>query len=167
MGAVKHRVKNSFGRCHHNKGTKIDQEEKPYVLDHSREFYLFDIVPMGAPRMTKSDTWKLDPNHPDPLKRQRPVVTRYFEFKNTLTEQALSMGFELKNNMEAVFLMPLPDSWSKKKKERMKRMPCKVRPDCDNILKGFVDALKDEDGCIWKMNVSKYWADTGSIIIFG
>ena len=77
------------------------------------------------------------------------------------------MGFELKNNMEAVFLIPLPDSWSKKKKERMKRMPCKVRPDADNILKGFVDALKDEDGCIWKMNVSKYWADRGSIIIFG
>ncbi len=61
----------------------------------------------------------------------------------------------------------MPESWSKKKKEKMNRFPCKTRPDADNYLKGICDALKDEDGCIWKMDVSKFWAYKGSIILFG
>lgn len=110
------RVKNSFGKCHYNKGGKIELKEERYVLDHSREFYLFDVIPMGAVRMTQSDRWKTNPNHKDPKQRQRKSVTQYFNFKNTLVYQSKEMNFELKDYLDAVYLVPMPDSWSKRKK---------------------------------------------------
>ena len=163
---ISSRIKNSFGQCYHNKGTCSDIKEDKYVLDNTREYYLFDVIPTSAVRMTKSDTWKLNPNHPDPKKRQRKPVTKYFAFKNLISSQANEMGFILGNHIDAVFLVPMPDSWSQKKKEQMNRMPCKVRPDCDNYVKAVQDALSKEDGNIWFVSAKKVYSYRGSIILF-
>jgi Holliday junction resolvase RusA-like endonuclease len=169
---VKKRVQQSYGQCKHNeyyqgiRCSVLDIKEEKYVLDFTREFYLFDVVPVGAVRMTKSDTWKTDPNHPDPLKRQRAPVTKYFAFKTMLKTQAIQMGFELGNHLDAVYLIPMPDSWSEKKKKAMNAMPCKSKPDCDNITKAIKDTLLKEDSAVWHEKAQKYWAYTGSIIIF-
>lgn len=160
------RIKNSFGQFYHNEGISLNIKEERYVLDTSRDFYLFDVIPTSAVRMTKSDTWKLNPNHIDPLKRQRKSVTKYFAFKNLIAYQASEMGFVLGDCVEVVFLVPMPDSWSKKKKELMNRMPCKVRPDCDNYVKAVQDSLSKEDGNIWYINCKKVYSYNGSIIIF-
>jgi Holliday junction resolvase RusA-like endonuclease len=160
------RIKSSIGKFHYNKGGRIELQEERYVLDHSREFYLFDIIPMGAVRMTKSDKWKTNPNHIDPRKRQRKSVKEYFNFKNELVAQALQLKFELGTYFDAVYFLPMPDSWSNKKKEKMNGMPCKSRPDTDNITKGVKDALRKEDSDIWWEKAEKRWAYKGSIIIF-
>lgn len=160
------RTKSSFGKCHYNKGGRIELKEERYVLDHSREFYLFDVIPVGAVRMTQSDRWKTNPNHVDPKKRQRKAVKMYFDFKNTLILQANIMNFQLGEYLDAVFFLPMPDSWSEKKKERMNGLPCKVKPDTDNILKGVKDALKKNDSDVWWEKAEKRWAYRGSIIIF-
>jgi Holliday junction resolvase RusA-like endonuclease len=60
----------------------------------------------------------------------------------------------------------MPDSWSEKKKEKMNALPCKVKPDIDNIVKGLMDALKDSDSDVWSIKAEKRWAYKGSIIIF-
>jgi Holliday junction resolvase RusA-like endonuclease len=161
------RVQNSLGECHHNIGVKFEPKAEKYFLDNTREYYIFDIVPMGAVRMTKSDTWKLDPNHVDINKRQRPAVTKYFAFKTLLTLQANQMGYTLGKWIEAVYLVPMPDSWSKKKKERMNRTPCETKPDTDNITKAVKDTLKKNDAEVWWEKAEKFWAYKGSIIIFG
>jgi len=161
------RVQNSFGKCHFNEGTTLVMQEGKYVLDHTRKYYLFDIVPMGAVRMTKSDTWKTNPNHVNPLKRQRPAVTKYWAWKNLLTLQANQMGFMLGCHLDAVYLVPMPDSWSKKKKEANNGMPCKSKPDTDNITKAIKDTLKKEDSDVWWEKTEKRWAHRGSILIFG
>lgn len=160
------RKRSSFGQCHFNKGGKIELKEEMYKLDHSRQFYLFDIIPMGAVRMTVSDKWKTNPNHIDPKKRQRKVVQRYFSFKNALVEQALKMKYELGCYLDAVYFIPMPDSWSNKKKDKFNGMPCKSKPDTDNITKGIKDALKKEDSDVWWEKAEKRWAFKGSIIIF-
>lgn len=121
---------------------------------------------MGAVRMTKSDRWKTDPKHPDPLKRQREVVARYFEFKRTLFHQAKSIGFILPPRLEVVFLVPMPSSWSEKKKQRMNRMPVQTRPDIDNYVKAFMDSLAVEDGFVWKTDAEKRYAYHGSILAY-
>lgn len=121
---------------------------------------------MGAVRMTKSDQWKTNPNHPDPMKRQRKAVAQYFAFKNILTAQANLMKFELGKCLDAVYFIPMPDSWSEKKKERMNGMPHESRPDTDNITKAIKDTLRKEDGNIWWEKAEKRWAYKGSIIIF-
>jgi len=161
------RKRSSFGQCHYNKGGKIEIKELKFALDHTREFYLFDIIPMGAVRMTKSDTWKTNPNHPDPRKRQRKSVMQYFNFKNTIVAQSLEMKFTLGQYLDAVYFVPMPDSWSKKKKEGLNGLPCKSRPDTDNITKAIKDALRKEDSDIWWEKAEKRWAYKGSIIIFG
>jgi Holliday junction resolvase RusA-like endonuclease len=160
------RVKNSFGQWHINQGTALCISSERYQIDYSRRFYLFDVIPVGAVRMTQSDRWKTNPNHTDPKKRQRKAVTQYFNFKNSLTLQANLMGFELGQCFDAVFLMPMPDSWSAKKKERMNGMPCEVKPDTDNITKAIKDALRKNDSDIWYEKAEKRWAYKGSIIIY-
>jgi Holliday junction resolvase RusA-like endonuclease len=60
----------------------------------------------------------------------------------------------------------MPDSWSNKKKEKMNGLPCKVKPDTDNITKGIKDTFSKNDSNIWKESAEKRWAYRGSIIIF-
>lgn len=160
------RIKNSLGTYYHNEGTKMTVSSERYALDRTREFYLFDIIPVPAPRMTKRDTFFLDPNHADPKKRQRKCVTQYFSFKTELQLQANKMNFELGKYYEVVFIIPMPDSWSKKKKESMNGMTCETTPDTDNLLKALKDTLRKNDSDIWFEIVQKRWAYKGSIIIF-
>jgi Holliday junction resolvase RusA-like endonuclease len=160
------RLQNSLGQCYHNKGTCIVLEEGKYLIDKSREFYIFDVIPVGAVRMTKRDRIFTNPNHKDPLKRQRPAVTKYFDFKNTIVKQAEQMGYQLGKHLEAVYLIPMPDSWSQKKKEKMNGLPCESKPDTDNITKGLKDALLKNDSAVWWEKAEKRWAFKGSIIIF-
>lgn len=161
------RIKQSIGAHFKNGGSTIPVlDDQMYGLDKTRAFYLFDVVPMGAVRMSQSDRWKTNPNHLDPNKRQRKAVTEYWNFKNAIRTQAKAMGFELKTQIECVFMIPMPNSWSEKKKDKMNALPCKVKPDIDNIVKGLMDALKDSDSDVWSIKAEKRWAYKGSIIIF-
>ena len=160
------RIKNSLGKYHYNKGGIVSREESRFIIDNTREFYLFDIIPMGAVRMTQSDKWKTNPNHIDPKKRQRKNVKAYFEFKNLLVAQANLMKFELGECLEAVYFLPMPNSWSEKKKEKNNGLPCKVKPDTDNITKAIKDALLKNDSAVWWEKAEKRWAYKGSILIY-
>lgn len=163
---MQERVKSSLGTHYYNKGGNIELSQEKYQVDYSRAFYLFDVVPMGAVRMTQSDKWKTNPNHVDPKKRQRKAVQQYFELKTVMTRQANIMKFEVGEFIDAVFMIPMPDSWSKKKKEAMNGLPCKQKPDTDNLLKLIGDFLKQDDAHIWYMKGQKYWAYKGSILIY-
>jgi len=157
----------SIGVCQYNKRRDIlVQPDTPYVLDNTRNYYLFDVIPMGAPRMTQSDKWKVNPNHEDVNKRQRKEVTNYFAYKDSLREQAQIMGFTIGHTLDILFLIPMPDSWSGKKKQQSNKMPCTVKPDSDNLVKGVMDTFCTNDSHIWKIQVEKRWAYKGSIIIF-
>ncbi len=161
------RIKNSFGKNHYNAGVELKLNEEKYILDYSRKFYLFNIIPMGAVRMTQSDKWKTNPNHPNPLKRQRKCVTEYFAFKNNLVESSEDLKYTLGNHLDAVYFIPMPNSWSEKKKLKMNGLPNKSKPDTDNITKAIKDALKKDDSDVWFEKAEKRWAYTGSILIFG
>lgn len=162
------REKHSLGSTFKNEGTKTDHgHEKPYELDHTRKFYLFDVVPVSAPRMTQSDRWKTNPNHPDPRKRQRPAVQAYFKYKNELVRQANILGFEMSSTLDVVFIVPMPNSWSDKKKSRMNGMPCQTKPDTDNYIKAIKDTFCKNDSHVWKVIAEKRWGFKGSVLIFG
>jgi Holliday junction resolvase RusA-like endonuclease len=160
------RIKNSFGQCHFHDGIENNFSAEKYVLDYSRKFYLFDVIPIGAPRLTQSDKWKTNPNHPDLNRRQRKAVTQYFAFKNAILFQSKQLKFELGKTLDALYLIPMPHSWSEKKKQRMNGMPCEVKPDTDNISKAIKDTLRKNDSDIWFEKAEKRWAYNGSIIIF-
>lgn len=111
-----------------------------------------DITPVPKPRMTQSDKW-----------HSRPATAKYWAFKEELN--LLWKGRELHQPCHIIFKLPMPSSWSKKKRLEMVDKPHLNRPDVDNLLKAFQDALFDEDGCIHDVRISKVWSNSGQIII--
>ena len=112
----------------------------------------YDITPIPKPRMTQRDRWA-----------KRPAVLRYFEF----CEQIKTAGVELPDSGARVyFYLPMPASWSKKRRAEMDCKPHQQRPDLDNLLKALSDAVHAEDCKIWHYaEVCKLWAEKGAIII--
>lgn len=163
---MQERKRNSIGELWHNTGYKLRVNEGRYVLDNLREYYLFDIIPMAAPRMTRRDAIFTNPDHIDPKKRQRKIVTQYFAFKTLIKLQAKKMNFTFPKKIEVVFFIPMPDSWSQKKKEKMNGMPHEQTPDTDNLVKSLKDSLLENDSSVWYEKAEKRWAYKGSIIIF-
>jgi len=137
-----------------------------HAIDYNRQFYVFPVEPIGAPRMTQSDKWKTNPHHPDPKKRQRPAVIQYFKFKNDIYLQSLALRFKLGDYLDAVYFIPMPASWSNKKKLAMLGTPCLSKPDTDNITKAIKDALLSNDSGVWYEKAEKRWAYNGSILIY-
>lgn len=160
------RIKESLDTFKFNDGLPLVVDDKKYVLDKKRRFYAFGVVPIGKPRMTQSDKWKTDPNHPDINKRKREVVHNYHKWQNEIRKQAAIMLFDIKKTFEAVFFIPMPESWSKKKKDNLNGMPCEEKPDTDNCVKGILDTFSKEDKSVWWVKAEKRWAFYGSIIIF-
>jgi Holliday junction resolvase RusA-like endonuclease len=158
--------KKSIGKSATNNGKVTELTESVFEIDLNRKCHIIDVIPIGAVRMTKSDRWKINPNHIDPRKRQRPAVTRYFDFKNKVVKECNKVGYVMKNHIDVVFFLPMPDSWSTKKKELYNGKPHKSRPDIDNIVKGLMDAVKKEDGDVWSVKAEKRYAYKGSILIY-
>jgi len=108
------------------------------------------IVPIGKPRMTQRDRWK-----------QRPVVLRYHAFKDLCRE----WNVELSDHFRVIFVIPMPKSWSKKKKAAHDGQPHRAKPDIDNVLKALMDAVLEDDSHVWSVRASKRWGYEGKIKI--
>ena len=67
--------------------------------------------------------------------------------------------------VEVVFHVPMPKSWSKKRKELMVGLGHRSKPDLDNYVKGLLDACFDDDSCCWDLRASKLWGVKGRIVI--
>lgn len=110
-----------------------------------------DITPVGKPRQTQSDKWK-----------QRPAVMRYRAFADELR---LKYRKDLPDSISLKFYIPMPPSWSKKKRAEMLGKPHQQRPDVDNLCKAVMDALAKEDSGVWRIQAEKRWANVGEIDI--
>lgn len=110
------------------------------------------VTPVPAPRMTKADAWK-----------KRPAVLRYFAYKDVLREAWGDV--DLPERLRLQFVMPMPKSWSGKKRLLMNGEPHQQRPDVDNLQKAVQDSLAIEDSYIWDAHSTKRWGDVGSVTI--
>lgn len=113
---------------------------------------ILNITPTPKPRQTQSDKWK-----------KRPAVLRYRAFADKVRLK-IPKDFDL-NYKRIVFFMPMPKSWSKKKKADMEGTAHKQRPDIDNLAKALFDALYSDDSHIYSISLSKFWAYKGTILI--
>lgn len=112
-----------------------------------------DITPIPKPRMTQSDRWS-----------GRTCVQLYWHFKH---EVRLAMGDrQFPHPTHIIFVLPMPESWSEKKKRRHDGQPHCQRPDWDNLAKALTDALFDEDSYLFDIRVTKLWGRKGQIIIY-
>lgn len=117
---------------------------------------IFNITPIGKPRMTQRDKW---------ANVRTAAASKYFVWKDDIRRQAKEKKFTLGKQTDLVFLIPMPASWSQKKKDIMRGVSHEARPDRDNLEKAFFDALLSEDCTNWKGTSEKYWWDYGAIIV--
>lgn len=111
----------------------------------------YKIDPCTKPRMTRSDRWKV-----------RPATTKYWAFKDEVKRLWIELAEEGKH---ITFIIPMPKSWSKKKKLEMDWKPHQQTPDKDNLEKALMDAIYDDDCRIWDSRVSKRWGREWKITI--
>ncbi len=111
---------------------------------------IYNIIPCPKPRMTQRDRWA-----------KRPPVLRYWAFKDACK----AAGVTLPDAFKVVFYLPMPASWSKKKRAAMEGKPHQAKPDVDNLVKALQDAVLDEDSGVWSIWAQKKWAVMPSIEI--
>jgi len=111
----------------------------------------YDLTPVPKPRMTQADRWK-----------KRPAVLRYRAF----CDKVRALGIQLSPSGDRViFILPMPKSWTKKKRAELLGQPHMSKPDADNLLKALWDAVHDEDKHLYHADALKFWGETGQIII--
>lgn len=113
---------------------------------------IIGVTPVPAPRMTKRDRWA-----------RRPAVVRYFQYRDDI--RAAWGEREVPARLRLVFIMPMPKSWSNKKRQLMNGKPHQQRPDIDNNVKAVLDALCEEDRFVYDVHATKLWGVSGSLSI--
>lgn len=139
------------------KGFKITGDQVIVKEPIDRGYFIFNLLPIPKPRMTRRDKW---------LNPPRPGVARYWKFKDEINRQANSLGFKMpENNFHVIFHIPMPKSWTGHRKDTMVGTKHQQKPDFDNLAKGLIDAICAEDKFIWDARVTKLWAHEGKIEI--
>lgn len=111
---------------------------------------IIDIVPVAKPRMTQADKWK-----------KRPAVMRYRAFCDELRLKLKVLPIPL----DIEFGLPMPESWSVKKRAEMCGTPHMQKCDIDNLCKAVMDAMLSNDSHVWSLHATKRWAIHGYIQI--
>ena len=118
-------------------------------------YITLNIVPVAKPRMTQSDKWK-----------KRPATEKYWKYKDDLKMLCFLCRWQPKEDLDIKFVIPMPTSWSEKKRVEMDGKPHTQRPDLDNLIKAFKDALLIEDSHVHTYhNMKKNWGRNGAIIL--
>ena len=99
--------------------------------------------------MTQRDKWK-----------KRPCVVQYWAFRDEVRRQKVEVPV---SGSHICFVLPMPKSWSEKKKAIWDGLGHQIRPDIDNLEKALLDAIYDEDCVFLDSRVTKLWGYEGEI----
>lgn len=86
------------------------------------------ITPNPKVRMTRRDTWANE--------NVRPAVQKWRLFAT----QVKHLGVTVEDGDALTFVIPMPESWSAKKKAAHAGKPHRSKPDLDNLIGGLFDA---------------------------
>jgi Holliday junction resolvase RusA-like endonuclease len=114
--------------------------------------YKIKIEPMGAVRMTRRGKFvnKYAMNYLNYKKAIGLIVSS--QHKGDLITGAVGVSVK--------FIMPLPQSWTKKKRLEMEGKPHTSKPDIDNLLKGCFDSI---NGIVFKDDNQVSWVKTSKV----
>lgn len=117
-----------------------------------------NVKPMGAVRMTQKGKWV------------SITATRYMNYKKVV-------GIEMRSQCKkphvgalrvvVTFVMPMPDSWTNKKKQEQLGAAVTVKPDIDNLVKGLLDSANkicwNDDNQVVEIVARKKYGIDGAI----
>lgn len=109
------------------------------------------ITPVPKPRMTQRDKWL-----------KRPAVLRYRAFKDQVRIRNVQLPTD---GAVVTFVLPMPKSWSKRKRAELDGQPHTQKPDLDNLVKALADACFEDDSTIHTIAARKVWGVGGAIRI--
>lgn len=112
----------------------------------SEVYFRYNGDPVAKPRMTQRDKWA-----------KRPAVLRYRDYCDRLRELCPAIPPNGSLEVRMLFWMPMPKSWSAKKKELHASFHHHSKPDVDNLAKGVLDALFVDDSRVWRITAEKRW----------
>lgn len=105
--------------------------------------------------MTRADKWK-----------KRDATDRYWAFCDEARLAATGVpGKHITEDIFGIYVFAhcsLPESWSEKKKLAFHARLCQSQSDTDNILKGVMDALFEQDKKICIAQCIKFWCEEGT-----
>ena len=87
---------------------------------------------------------------------------RYRDF----ADECRLLGVTLRDKYTAVFYLPMPATWSQKKRAAMNGQPHQQKPDLDNLIKALQDAALSDDSSEYSVFATKRWAESGAIEIY-
>lgn len=126
-------------------------------MDKEIQYLKWELEPIAKPRMTRRDVW---------LKPPRKPVIQYRNYADALKAFALRDNYFVTNTLSLIFVLSMPKSWSGKKCERMCGQPHESKPDLDNLIKAFKDALCENDSFVHTYGgMKKVWGYEGAVII--
>lgn len=132
-------------------------------MSNLKKTIILNLTPQTHVRATKGDSifFRIprDKLRPSGLKRLLRLE-RYNAYKVDLLAEAKRKQFLVPAaGLAVTFYLPVPKSWSKKKKKLHHGMLCQSKPDIDNLVKAFFDSLLSEDKHIASLSMTKRWVD--------
>lgn len=112
---------------------------------------LYPVTPSPAPRQVQKDRW-----------RPSPRVLRYRAYRDELTMKGLRIPEPFHH---IVFVLPMFETWSAKKKAEHEGRPHQQTPDRDNLEKAVLDTAYGEDCHIWHGATTKLWGRRGVLLV--
>ena len=111
------------------------------------------LTPVPAPRQSQRDSFK-----------PSPMVKRYRAFRDMIAYLKVSIPRNV-TRLDLHFVLPMPPSWSKKKRESHLGELHRQTPDIDNLVKAFLDsACPKSDAFVPSVWAIKTWGDEGKIM---
>lgn len=140
----------------------ISDNEKWLLSEKVTEKYLIEF---GKRKRAKQLADGKDPkkaiNAKYYLNRKRYLLT-YFDYKRKVRKLFNECGLSAfpSDNVWFRFYIPMPRSWSKKKRSSLCFEKHEQTPDSSNLHKSLEDACSDCDRKNWDYRASKFWVDT-------
>jgi Holliday junction resolvase RusA-like endonuclease len=112
-----------------------------------------DITPRPAPRLTQNMLWT-------------ELALNYKAYKQEVQWLCKKHDYKLTGIVKVMFIMPMPEYWSKKKRLAMNGTKHEQKPDTDNLFKAFTDSFGKNDSHVHEIHACKRWGERGQIILF-
>lgn len=129
-------------------------------LDRQSPKIFLPIEPMGAVRTTQKQKF-VDER-----------AKRYYQYKQDIKTMAMARRLRpiekgVGASVDVTFYMPIPRSWSQKKRDEHKGKPHLIKSDIDNLVKGFFDSLNKvawyDDSQVYEVKSRKFYSDEPGI----
>lgn len=121
------------------------------------------ITPVAQPRQRISTIGGRARSY---LPKKHPVHGYKLALQHAVREAGIKVG-DGPLAFGLVFYLPMPASWSKKKRAALLHSPHCQKPDLDNLAKAVLDGLLPvigDDSRVWQFDVlRKLWAEHGGI----